>query len=314
MQPLAANQPERAVYTLEITGKAIAEIEAARSVIPPGTPINIAFLGNEDHDQRIAAARVIRACGFEPAPIISSRRLLSQQDRDALVGALVRSANPQRFILVGGDPAVPAGPYRDSLALLESGILQRHSIRHVGIVGYPEGHPKIAPQELDRALKWKIDFLQKAGCATEITTQFGFDADAIVQWIERLRIAGIDAPIRAGVPGPATVGKLLRYARQFGVASSAAIARRYGFSLANLLTRVGPDRFVDRLYAGMAGRDLGVVLFHLYPFGGIADSVDWMNGHLSNRPPGPFASMSQNPVESSSSTRIRSAAPSGSSN
>lgn len=292
MQSIAADQPERAIYTLEITGKAIAEIKTAQSAIPPGTPINIAFLGNESHDQRIAAARVIRECGFEPVPIISSRRLLSQQDRDDLVGGLIRSTDPQRFILVGGDPAAPAGPYRDSLSLLESGILERHGIRHVGIVGYPEGHPRIAPQELDRALKWKIGFLQAAGCTTEITTQFGFDADAIVRWIKRLRADGIDAPVRIGVPGPATVGKLLRYARQFGVASSAAIARRYGFSLANLLNRVGPDRFVDRLYAGMAGRDLGVVLFHLYPFGGIAHSVDWMNEHLSSRPSDAFAAIS----------------------
>lgn len=286
MQSPAANQPERAAYTLEVTGKAIAEIETARAVIAPGTPINIAFLGNEDHDQRVTAARVIRDCGFEPVPIISSRRLLSQQDRDDLIGALIRSARPRRFILVGGDPAMPAGPYRDSMALLESGVLERHSIRHVGIVGYPEGHPRIATPELDRALAWKDDFLHKAGCTVEITTQFGFDADAIIRWIERLRSAGIEAPVRVGVPGPADVGKLLRYARQFGVASSAAIARRYGLSLANLLQRVGPDRFVDRLYEGMAGRDLGVVLFHLYPFGGIADSVRWMNEHLSNRPSG----------------------------
>lgn len=292
MQPLEANQSERAVYALEITGKAIAEIETARSVIPPGTPINIAFLGNENHDQRLTAARMIRECGFEPVPIISSRRLLSQEDRDDLVGALIRSANPQRFLLVGGDPAAPAGPYRDSLALLESGILERHAIRHVGIVGYPEGHPRISPQELNRALEWKFDFLQKAGCTVEITTQFGFDADAIVRWVERLRKAGIDAPVRVGVPGPADVGKLLRYARQFGVASSAAIARRYGLSLANLLQRVGPDRFIDRLYKGMEGRDLGVVLFHLYPFGGMVDSVNWMNGHLSNRLPSVFANVS----------------------
>lgn len=283
MQSLAASQSERAAYTLEITGKAIAEIGTARPIIPPGTPINIAFLGNENHDQRLAAARMIREWGFEPVPIISSRRLLSQEDRDDLVGALIRGANPQRFILVGGDPAAPAGPYQDSLALLESGILERHAIRHVGIVGYPEGHPRISPQELDRALEWKNDFLQKAGCTVEITTQFGFDADAIVRWIERLRIAGIDVPIRVGVPGPADVGKLLRYARQFGVASSAAIAHRYGFSLTNLLKRAGPDRFVDRLYAGMVGRDPGVVLFHLYPFGGITDAVSWMNGHLSGR-------------------------------
>lgn len=285
MRSPASTQPGQAAYTLEVTGKAISDIETARATIPPGTPVNIAFLGNEDHGQRINAARVIRACGFEPVPIISSRRLRSRQDRDDLVGELVKSADPQRFILVGGDPASPAGPYRDSLALLESGILERHAIRHVGIVGYPEGHHRIAPQELDRALRWKVAFLQEAGCTVEITTQFGFDADAVVHWIERLRTAGIDAPVRVGVPGPADVGKLLRYARQFGVVSSAAIARRYGLSLANLLRRVAPDRFVDRLYAGMQEKDLGVVLFHLYPFGGMVDGVRWMNDHLLERRP-----------------------------
>ena len=283
MQSPTPKQREHAIYTLEVTGKAISEMESARTAIPPGTPINIAFLGNEDHSQRIGAARMIRECGFEPVPIISSRRLRSQQDRDELVGGLIKSVNPQRFILVGGDPSSPAGPYKDSLSLLESSILERHSIRQVGIVGYPEGHHRIEPQELDRALRWKVAFLQKAGCTVEITTQLGFDADAIVRWIERLRAAGIAATIRVGVPGPADAGKLLRYARQFGVVSSAAIARRYGLSLLNLVQRVTADRFVDRLYAGMQGKSLGTVLFHLYPFGGMADGVRWMNNHLLER-------------------------------
>ncbi|MDT4872020.1 hypothetical protein FQZ97_1071840 [compost metagenome] len=32
---------------------------------------------------------------------------------------------------------------------------------------------------------------------------------------------------------------------------------------------------MTRLATGMAGRDLGAVLLHLYPFGGIADTVAW---------------------------------------
>lgn len=271
-------------YTLEVTGKDIAQLEAARSVIPPGTPVNIAFLGNEDHAQRIGAARAIRQGGLEPVPIISSRRLRSEADRDDLVGALIRDARPARFILVGGDPATPAGPYADSLALLQGGILERHAIRHVGITGYPEGHPKIETDALWRALAWKSAFLQDAGCSVEITTQFGFDADAILRWIERLRGMGIEAPIRVGVPGPADAGNLLRYARQFGIVTSARIAGHYGLSLVNLLDRVGPDRFWDRLADGMAGRNLGTVLWHLYPFGGIEDGVRWMNRRLDIDP------------------------------
>ncbi len=270
-------------YALEVTAKDIGQIEASKAEIPPGTPVNIAFLGNEDHAQRIDAARVIRQCGFEPVPIISSRRLRSQSDLDALLSALIGEAHPTRFIFVGGDPATPAGPYSDSLALLASGVVQRHAIRQVGIVAYPDGHPKIDSEILWQSLEWKRGFLKDAGCDVEITTQFGFDADAIVRWVEQLRRRGIDEPVRVGVPGPADVRKLLRYARQFGVVASIDIGRRYGLSMTNLVQRVGPERFVERLTAGFDGRRLGPVLFHLYPFGGILDGVRWMNGHLAER-------------------------------
>lgn len=271
------------LYTLEITGKDIAQIKSARESIAAGTPINIAFLGNETHQQRIEAARIIRDCGFEPVPIISSRRIRSREDLDDLVAGLIRAVHPRRFMFVGGDPAVPAGPYVDSLSLLGSGVLQRHAIQHAGIVGYPEGHPKIENDRLWDALRWKIAFLKEAGCSIEITTQFGFDASAIVDWIAKLRGFGIDVPVRVGVPGPADVGKLIRFARQFGVVTSAAVLRQYGLSLTNLLHRAGPERFADRLLDGLEGRQFGPVLFHLYPFGGILDSVQWMTGFLTQR-------------------------------
>lgn len=262
-------------YSLEITGKDIGQIEAARSEIPAGTPINIAFLGNETHSQRIEAATRIRQWGFEPVPIISSRRLRSVQDRDELLAGLMSAAHPARFMLVGGDPSSPAGPYRDSLELIAGGIIADHGIVRVGIAGYPEGHPRIDRTRLWEALEQKIELLKTWGCTMEITTQFGFDADAVVDWIAQVRARGIDAPIRIGVPGPADVKRLLRFAAQFGVASSAAIVGKYGFSLANLVSKVGPDRFMNRLAGGMAGRDLGTVMLHLYPFGGIAETVAW---------------------------------------
>lgn len=271
----------RAPYTLEVTGKDIAQVNIASGEIPKGTPINIAFLGNEDHSQRINAARLIRAHGFEPVPIISSRRIQSTHELDTLLAGLINGAAPSRFLFVGGDPQRATGPFEDSLKLLASGVLRRHAIQHVGIVGYPEGHPKIDTPALWNALRWKAAYLQQQGCTVEITTQFGFDAEAILGWIAQLRDVGIDCPVRVGVPGPTDVGKLLRFARQFGVAASAGIVRRYGFSLTNLLQNVGPEQFVADLAAGTARRDLGTVLYHLYPFGGMAQAVQWMNGYLA---------------------------------
>lgn len=82
---------EPSTYALEVTGKGIAEVEATRTLTPQGTPINIAVLGNESHDQRLKAARIIRNCGFEHVPIVLSRRLRSGEDRDSLLGGLRRS-------------------------------------------------------------------------------------------------------------------------------------------------------------------------------------------------------------------------------
>ena len=49
---------------------------------------------------------------------------------------------------VGGDPAVPMGPYEDSLAVIESGVLQQYGARDVSVGGYPDGHPGIATDVL----------------------------------------------------------------------------------------------------------------------------------------------------------------------
>lgn len=279
-----SNAQGKPAYTLEVTGKEISQVEAAMAEIPAGTPINIAFLGNEDHAQRINAARVIRRCGFEPVPIISSRRLRSVDDLDNLLEVLAGEARPSRFLFVGGDPSSPAGPFEDSLVLLGSGVVKRHGIRNAGIVAYPEGHPKIATENLWRSLRWKYNFLRDAGCDVEITTQFGFDTDAVASWIRQLRDEGIEACVRIGVPGPADVGKLLRYAKQFGVATSAAIARRYGLALTNLVRRSVADRYWTDLTDNLAGQELGDIRYHLYPFGGMLDGVRWMNSRVSLNP------------------------------
>ena len=159
--------------------------------------------------------------------------------------------------------------------------MKRHGIRNAGIVSYPEGHPKIATESLWRSLRWKYTFLQDAGCEVEITTQFGFDADAVVRWIRQLRNEGIEAPVRIGVPGPSDVGKLLRYAKQFGVVTSAAIARRYGLALTNLVGRSVADRYWRDLTDNLTGEELGDIRYHLYPFGGMLEGVRWMNSRVA---------------------------------
>ena len=51
-------------FSLEMTGKDVPALEEAAAVVPPGTRINVTFLGNEDLGMRVASARAVREHGF----------------------------------------------------------------------------------------------------------------------------------------------------------------------------------------------------------------------------------------------------------
>lgn len=98
----------------------------------------------------------------------------------------------------------------------------------------------------------------------------------MLAWVRRVRECGIDLPVRVGVPGPAGVRRLLSFAARFGVGTSASIARKYGFSLANLVGTAGPDRFLRSLAEGHDPEVHGVVKVHFYTFGGLKATAEWL--------------------------------------
>ena len=128
-------------FSLEITTKDTPKLEEAAHLIPAGTKVSVTFLPNESFDDRIRAARVIKELGLFPVPHISARRLQSAAELEGFLDRLaVLSCTTQVFV-VAGDPSSAEGPYADSLAVIKSGLLEKYGARHVGIAGYPEGHP-----------------------------------------------------------------------------------------------------------------------------------------------------------------------------
>lgn len=263
-------------FSLEMTGKDVPALEEAAAVIPPGTRINVTFLGNEDLGMRVAAARAVREHGFVPVPHLSARRLRSQGELEEFLAALAEVGAAEHVFVVGGDPETPEGPYADSLSVIRTGVLPRHGVRGVGVSGYPEGHPGIDDTTLWSALTDKTAALREQGLEPEIITQFGFDKDPVLDWLAEVRRRGVGAPVRIGVPGPAGVRRLLGYARRFGVGTSAGIVQKYGFSLTNLLGTAGPDRFLRDLAAGLDPAVHGQVLLHFYTFGGLRATAEWV--------------------------------------
>jgi methylenetetrahydrofolate reductase (NADPH) len=262
--------------SLEMTGKDVPGLLEAKDAIAPGTKVNVTFLGNEDLDMRVAAAKTVLELGFIPVPHISARRLKSQAELEEFLTRLQDVGAAEHVFVVGGDPHTPEGPYDSSYDVIRTGILPEYGVREVSIAGYPEGHPDIADDLLWTALEQKSAALREQGIDGTVLTQFGFDTDPVLTWVTAVRERGIGFPIRVGVPGPAGIKRLLGYARRFGVASSAGIAQKYGFSLTNLLGTAGPDRFIGELAGQLAATGVAAdVKLHFYTFGGLLATARW---------------------------------------
>ncbi|MFD4599219.1 methylenetetrahydrofolate reductase [Streptomyces sp. NPDC058464] len=262
-------------FSLEMTGKDVPKLEEARDTIPQGTRINVTFLGNEDLELRLAAARAVKRLGFVPVPHISARRLGSRDEFERFLAGLRADGTSDSVFLVGGDPAVPEGPYADSLSLIDTGLLQEYGVQDVGITGYPEGHPAIDAGALWSALRDKHTALAAQPLQGGIITQFGFDVDPVLAWVEEVRSRGVALPIRIGVPGPAGIKRLMTYASRFGVGTSASVVRKYGFSITNLMGTAGPDRFLRALDAAHDPYRHGELKIHFYTFGGLRATSEW---------------------------------------
>lgn len=266
-------------FSLEMTGKDVPGLLEAAPLIPQGTRINVTFLGNEDLEMRLVASKAVLDGGFIPVPHISARRLKSQEQLEEFLGALQAQNTSEYVFSVGGDPSTPEGPYEDSHDVIKSGLLQQYGAKDVSIAGYPEGHPDITDEQLWTAITGKHATLTEQGTRGTILTQFGFDEDPVIDWIEKVRAAGIDYEIRVGVPGPAGIKRLLAFAARFGVASSAGIAKKYGLSLTNLMGTAGPDKFIGRLAKRLDTDKHGIVKLHFYTFGGLVATSEWIRDY-----------------------------------
>lgn len=267
-------------YSLEVSVKDIGALTNAAPGILPGCAMFIPYLPGQTEAARLAAAQMVRRLGFEPVPHLSARRIGSLKELQAFIARLVGEADVTGCLVIAGDPSTPKGPFADSVSLIETGVFERSGIRTIGVAGHPQGHPIMRTTEQWDVLQRKCRSIQERGMAPLIVTQFGFDADIVMTWLEALRARGMTHPVRVGVPGPASVGTLARYAASCGVGACASVLSNYGVSIGKLFGNAGPDRFVDHLVSRLTEAH-GDVRLHLYPFGGIAQSVEWVAHYRS---------------------------------
>jgi len=128
-------------FSVEITAKDVDHLDGAAQFLPANTTVSITFLPGETFASRVDAAARVASLGFRPVPHLSARRLHSAGELEGFLDALAGRIALEQVFVVAGDLPQATGPYKDALAVIRSGLLKRYGVRHVGIAGYPEGHP-----------------------------------------------------------------------------------------------------------------------------------------------------------------------------
>jgi len=264
-------------YSIETTVPQAARMERFGDVLPAGTCLYIAHIPGTDFKDTVALAGRLRKEGMEPVPHVVGRRIASLAALDDFLGRLA-GEGVRQVLVVAGDNSTPEGQLTSGLQILESGCLEKHGIRKLGVAGHPEGHRDVAEPVLRDALRRKNAYADQTGASVYVVTQFTFSADPVINW-EASHGADIGKlPVTVGFPGLATAKTLLKYAMDCGVgASLQAFSKRYA-SLTKLLTVSAPDDIAVSLATHKEKNPQSHISgVHFFPFGGLKRTADWAN-------------------------------------
>jgi len=262
-----------ATASIEVTPRG-SDTGHLRAALESGTEVFITHLPGARTADRVAAVKAVQAAGMRPVPHVAARDAVSVAGFEADLTALCE-AGAWGILLIGGGGGAK-GPFKDASAALESGALGRCQVPRIALGGHPEGHPHADDPTLDRVLAHKVSLAAEVAEEVRIITQFVFEVEPVASWLERLRGAGVCAPVRVGLAGPATPGTLLRYAISCGVGPSMkALQSRPG--MMTKMRRWRPDDLARSVAELSAARpELGIAGLHLYPFGGLSASAEWL--------------------------------------
>jgi methylenetetrahydrofolate reductase (NADPH) len=225
----------------------------------------------------------IQAHGWQAVPHIVARKLESRaQLEQALAG--LRELNVDHALVIAGDQAIAKPAFNSSLEVLETGLFGKYDFRAVGVAGHPEGSAAIGEERARSALLGKAAYARSSGLNLYFATQFGFDPDAVARWEAQTTAAGVTMPIHVGMPGPASLRQLVKFAMVCGIGSSARMLTSRTGAMANLLRTQAPDEQITAIAkhraANLASR---IVKPHFFAFGGFLKTARWVTAAISGR-------------------------------
>ena len=284
-------------WSIEVTPTGATKINSFAALLAENTSVNVTFLPGTDPNDTIAVAKRLSDEGMNAIPHIAARSLSDKDQLDGLLKRMTSEANVSEVLVIGGGVDKPVGAFDNTMQVLNTGLIQKYGISRIGVSGHPEGSPDIHDDALAQAIADKNAFAVSEGLSLYMETQFCFDAAAVLSWERAIREAGNALPIRVGIPGPATIKTLFRFAQISGIGPSMRFIAKQARNVAKLMTVQSPHLLLAGLANGMSNAPTGedkclIQHFHYYPFGGFAKTAAYAaavaKGHINLTKDGGF--------------------------
>src|SRR6056297_1256232 len=278
-------------YSIEVMPRTAEKVEDFRTLLAPGTRVYIAHIEGTPIEEMVATAKRLADDGFPVMPHFPARII---KDKATLADWIARyqgEAGVDQALLLAGGVAKPHGAFDSSMQLMETGLFDKAGFKRLHVAGHPEGNKDIDPEggrkNVEEALRWKQAFSERTDAKMALATQFAFDADPIIKWVDDLSAAGVTLPVHIGIAGPAKLQTLIKFAIACGVGPSLKVLQKRAMDVSKLLLPYEPTEVLADLAAHKAAHPgCNIEQVHFFPLGGIKSNAEWAiaNGGASAQP------------------------------
>lgn len=269
--------------SIEINVPDVKHLAASKAMLSPGTKIYVSHLPKQAWLDTEITCRAVQEAGFKAVPHIPVRLIPNAATLEQMLERLVANAHVEEVLLIAGDYPQAAGPYANVSEVLRTGVLTKHGLKRVSVAGHPEGHPKVALEEIRRAEIEKVMLAEQAGLDVTLLTQFFFESTPFLEWAAELRTKGVRAHLVGGLAGPAGLATLFKYALRCGAGPSIRALGTRPSSIMKLMNDHGPEEVVCKLAEARAASGVDFSGVHLFCFGGYLRTCAWLQAITGGR-------------------------------
>lgn len=268
-------------YSIEVTPKAASKIENFAGVLPKGTRVYIAHIEGTPINEMVATAKKIYDDGFIAMPHFPARIIQNSNTLDEWIKRYKNEANVEEALVIAGGANKPYGDFDSSIQLIETGLFDRNEFKRIHVAGHPEGNKDIDPdgsnKNVSGALSWKNEFSKRTDASIALATQFCFESEPVIKWINSIKEEGIDIPVHIGIAGPAKLQTLIKYSVECGVGASIKVLQKRAKDITKLLKPYKPDTVLKELalYKN-ENPSFNIEQVHFFPLGGIKQVTEYV--------------------------------------